>query len=107
MRMWPLKLVTQSGLRSGVCLFVNTAQKADRELANNIGIFDTLVYEQYENSQTLTNLLVNRTDFSPINFEAAINHQQPVYIVEPAKKNDAHLMLVSRTKKARWEYQEL
>ena len=29
-------------------LFVNSAQTGDRELANNIGIFDTLGYEQYE-----------------------------------------------------------
>jgi hypothetical protein len=92
------------GIKKRCLLFVNGAQKGDRELANNIGIFDTLGYEQYENSQTLTGLLVNRTDFSPIEFETAINHQQPVYIVEPAKKNDAHLMLVSRTKKARWKY---
>jgi hypothetical protein len=92
------------GIKKRCLLFVNSAQKGDRELANNIGIFDTLGDEQYENSQTLTGLLVNRTDFSPIEFETAINHQQPVYIVEPAKKNDAHLMLVSRTKKARWKY---
>jgi energy-coupling factor transporter ATP-binding protein EcfA2 len=86
-------------------LFVNSsAQTGDRELANNIGIFDTLGYEQYENSRMLTKLLVNRTDFSPIEVDVAINHQQPVYIIEPAKKNDAHLLLVSRTKKARWKY---
>jgi hypothetical protein len=92
------------GIEKRCLLFINTTLKGDRELANNIGIFDTLGYEQYENSQTLTKLLINRTDFSPINFEAVLNHQQPVYIIEPAKKNDAHLMLVSRTKKARWKY---
>lgn len=92
------------GIKKRCLLFVNSAQTGDRELANQIGIFDTLGYEQYENSQALTKLLVSHTDFSPIEFETAINHQQPVYIVEPAKKNDAHLMLVSRTKKARWKY---
>ena len=92
------------GIKKRCLLFINTAQNGDRELANNIGIFDTLGYEQYENSQTLTDLLVNRTNFGPIDFETEINHQQPIYIVEPAKKNDAHLMLVSRTKKARWKY---
>ena len=85
-------------------LFVNSTQTGDRELANNIGIFDTLGYERYDNSVQLTTLLTNRTDFSPMDFEVAINHQQPVYIVEPAAKNDAHLILVSRTKKARWKY---
>jgi hypothetical protein len=92
------------GIKKRALLFVNTSHNGDRELANNIGIFDTLGYERYENSETLKSLLVSRTDFSPIEFGVAINHQQPVYIVEPLKKNDAHLMLVSRTKKARWRY---
>jgi hypothetical protein len=92
------------GSKKRCLLFVNSAHTGDRELANNIGIFDTLGYEQYENSEMLTKLLVNRTVYSPIEFEVAINHQQPVYIVEPAKKDDAHLLLVSRTKKARWKY---
>ena len=85
-------------------LFVNSTVTGDRELANNIGIFDTLGYEQYDNSVALTKLLTDRTAFTPIEFAVAINHQQPVYIVEPAQKNDAHLILVSRTKKARWKY---
>lgn len=92
------------GIKKRALLFVNSAHTGDRALANDIGIFDTLGYERYENSETLTSLLANRNDFIPIDFEAAINHQQPVYIVEPFKKNDAHLMLVSRTKKARWRY---
>lgn len=92
------------GIRKRCLLFVSGILNGERELANNIGIFDTLGYEKYEDSQTLVDLLRNRTDFKPIEFEAVINHQLPVYIVEPAKKNDAHLMLVSRTKKARWRY---
>jgi hypothetical protein len=92
------------GIKKRCLLFVNGLLSGDRELANNIGIFDTLGYERYEESKSLAGLLHNRTEFKPIEFEAAINHQQPVYIVEPAKKNDAHLMLVSRTKKARWRY---
>ena len=92
------------GSKKRCLLFVNSAQSGDHELANRIGVFDTLGYERYENSETLTKLMVNRTDYSSMEFEVGINHQQPVYIVEPAKKNDAHLKLVSRTKKARWKY---
>jgi energy-coupling factor transporter ATP-binding protein EcfA2 len=92
------------GAKKRCLLFVNSTHLGDRELANNVGIFDTLGYERYENSHSLAQLLINRTDFSPIPFEAVINHQAPVYIVEPSKKNDAQLMLVSRTKKARWQF---
>jgi hypothetical protein len=78
--------------------------RGERELANNVGIFDTLGFEAYETSDGLARLLLSRTDFRPLDFEVTTNHQQPVYIVEPSKKNDAHLILVSRTKKARWKY---
>lgn len=92
------------GMRKRVLLFVNSAHTGERLLASTIGIFDTLGYESYENSQGLASLLTTRTDFTPIDFEVAINHQQPVYIVEPLKRNDPQVMLVSRTKKARWRY---
>src|SRR5690349_2389292 len=39
------------GIRKRVLLFVNSAHNGDHDLASNIGIFDTLGYEQYENSQ--------------------------------------------------------
>jgi energy-coupling factor transporter ATP-binding protein EcfA2 len=92
------------GCKKRCLLFVNNTHVGDRELANSVGIFDTLGYEQYANSSELLRLIRNRTNFAPLDFGVSINHQQPVYIVEPPRKNDAHLMLVSRTKKARWKY---
>jgi hypothetical protein len=87
------------GSRKRSLLFVNRTHVGDRELANSVGIFDTLGFEQYDNSTELNSLLIKRTNFDPIDFEVSVNHQQPVYIIEPPRKNDAHLMLVSRTKK--------
>lgn len=92
------------GLKKRVLLFVNSTHSGDRELASNVGIFDTLGYERYDNSQSLVSLLTTRNDFSPMQFGVAINYQQPVYIVQPSQKNDAHHMLVTRIKKARWRY---
>ena len=43
------------GSKKRCLLFVNSAHSGDRELANNIGIFDTLGYEQYENSYRFHN----------------------------------------------------
>lgn len=92
------------GSKKRCVLLVNSTIAGDRDLANSVGIFDTLGYQTYDTTAALTEHLTGRTGFAPIEFEVAINHQQPVYIVEPTKKNDAHLMLVSRTKKARWRY---
>jgi hypothetical protein len=41
------------GARKRCLLFVNSALKGDRDLASNIGIFDTLGYESYDNSRAL------------------------------------------------------
>lgn len=92
------------GSRKRCLLFVNSTLETSRELANVVGIFDTLGYEKYSDSMALAKLLKERKDFAPLEFEAAVNHQAPVYIVEPPKRGDAHLRLVSRTKKARWKY---
>lgn len=92
------------GCKKRCFMFVNSGHVGDRDAANNIGIFDTLGFDEYANYDELARLLLAKKDFTPIDFEVSINRQQPVYIVEPAKKNDAHLMLVSRTKKARWKY---
>ena len=92
------------GSKKRCLLFVNSNLIGDRELARSVGIFDTLGYDTYDNTNKLAELLLNRTDFSPIPFEAVTDRQAPVYIVEPSKKDDAQLMLVSRTKKARWKF---
>jgi hypothetical protein len=86
MRMWPLKSATRSGVKSAAYCSSTVRIPATASWRTTLEFFDTLGYEQYENSEMLTKLLVNRTDYSPIEFEVAINHQQPVYIVEPAKK---------------------
>lgn len=102
MRMWPLKSATQSESKSGASY---SSIPRRRATGNWQIILESSTHsDRAVRKLKLTSLLVNRSDFSPIDFEAEINHEQPVYIVEPAKKNDAHLMLVSRTKKARWKY---
>jgi GTPase SAR1 family protein len=85
-------------------LFRNAAIVGDKELIGKVGIFDTLGYEEYENSDQLAASLLDRTNFDPIAITKQINHRAPVYIVEPRRRTDAHTALVSRVKKARWMY---
>lgn len=73
------------GCKKRCLLFVNTTHVGDRALAASVGIFDTLGYEQYENFNDLSRLLRNRSNFQPLDFDVSINHQQPVYIVEPCE----------------------
>ena len=85
-------------------LFQNKSLQNENELASKIGIFDTLGYEGYENSKELSSLLKRHTDYGALQIRKNINHQAPVYIVEPERKGDAIMTLVSRTKKARWRF---
>ncbi len=85
-------------------LFKNSSLEGESQTATEVGIFDTLGYEEYENSQELFSLLSGRTDFAPFHTADALDTAAPVYLVEPPKRSDAFGVLVSRIKKARWKY---
>ena len=92
------------GNRKRCLLFRNNAIEGNRDLAAKVGIFDTLGYEEYSNSDELAQRLTAREDFNPLLFSLGINHKSPVYIIEPLKRSEAFGILVSRVKKARWMY---
>lgn len=87
------------------CLLLrNNSIGGDRDLAAKVGIFDTLGYEEYSNSEELAQKLAMRKTFTPLATNMRLNHKSPVYIVEPPKRTDSFGALVSRIKKARWMY---
>lgn len=85
-------------------LYKNSSLKGETQTATEVGIFDTLGYDEYENSQELLSLLSRRSDFDPFHTADALDTAAPVYLVEPPKRSDAFGVLVSRIKKARWKY---
>ena len=92
------------GQKKRCLLFRNSSLEADKALANAVGLFDTLGYQEYTNSEQLSRLLVAQSNYEPIPFHHSINHKAPVYIVEPPHRTDAIGLLISRIKKARWMY---
>ena len=92
------------GLNKRCLLFRSNSFEGDKDLAALVGVFDTLGYEEYCNSDHLSTLLLDRTAFDVIPITCQINHKAPVYIVEPSRRTDAFGILVSRVKKARWMY---
>ncbi|NIO29511.1 MAG: hypothetical protein GTO29_13270 [Candidatus Latescibacteria bacterium] len=90
------------GRRKRVFLVRNTSLKSDAHLIKDVGIFDTLGYEPYENSETLAKLIINVKDVRPIEFDdTETSSTTPVYVVLPRVKNDAEIRILSRIKKAR------
>lgn len=90
------------GKSKRIFLYQNNALKNEGELATKVGIFDTLGFETYDNSRSLSSLIKKNHDYKPLLNRRPINHQAPVYVVEPRIKGDAINSLMSLLQKARW-----
>jgi nucleoside 2-deoxyribosyltransferase/predicted ATPase len=89
------------GRRKRVYLIRNEAIVGSDELIRQIGIFDTLGYQKYANSEQLSGILRNITDAEPLPLHETINTGAPVFLVLPRIKADVEVRLISRVKKAR------
>lgn len=65
----------------------------------DVGIFDTLGYEEYENSEGLRDCVKKLSDLRPIDYSQPLNQKAPVYLVEPTHKTDWVGRIISRIKK--------
>lgn len=70
----------------------------------DVGIYDTLGYVEYQNSHELLNLIQNQDNSRPLDLPIPINQKAPVYLVEPPYKTDWAGRIVSRIKKAGYIY---
>lgn len=91
------------GSSKRVFLFKNLTFEGEVSLAKQVGIFDTLGYLEYENSDDLYKMLQVRS-YKPLEIDIDLNRLAPLFIVEPSKRNDDFGVLISRIKKARWRY---
>jgi hypothetical protein len=78
--------------------------RGDRDQAIKVGIFDTLGYFEYRDSDSLSYRLAGYIDEKALDFPLEVDHKAPVYVVEPPEKGDAATMMTSRLKKARYRY---
>lgn len=92
------------GKKKRVFLIRHTNTRGDKDIANRVGIFDTLGYFEYDSADTLAHRLTGHIDEKPLEFSGAIDNKAPAYVVEPPNKGDAATMMTSRLKKARYRY---
>lgn len=81
-----------------------SALDGDRELAKQVGIFDTLGYFEYKNETELYQRLTSHIDPVPLPISQKLDHKAPVYIVESPFRTDPSIMLASRIKKAGYRF---
>lgn len=86
-----------------VFLTRNSGLKRD-PLIDLVGIFDTIGYEAYENSDSLAKLLRKIKSIEPLPIKYLLDRRAPVYVVETPRRDELTLTLVSKIKKARLKY---
>lgn len=93
------------GKHKRLVLIRNRALKSDVNNIFELGIFDTLGYLEYENTEELTQIIMEQAGANPKIFDPTkINLRAPVYLLEPKHKTDAFTRVRSRIKRARLFY---
>lgn len=84
---------------------LNESLSPQKKQISALGIYDTIGYLGYENSNQLIEKLAQIDDTSPLIFQDyAIDHSAPIYILDTKHKTDASVRIVSRVKKAGFKF---
>lgn len=67
---------------------------------SDVGIFDTLGYQEYQNSTELSAYLNKASSLKAIDIAAALNIKAPIYLLDTPHKTDWSTRIISRIKKA-------
>jgi hypothetical protein len=88
------------GRNKRVVLLRNRSIERDDRTARETGIFDTIGYQDYSNSDDLAQYLIALRDFKPFPLKQTVpNKRAPIYLVTPREKTEAEIRLISRVKK--------
>lgn len=88
------------GQSKPIVLVKNKSIHSNDAKIQEVGIFDTLGYEKYENSLQLRDCVSKAKDKKPIEVFLEINQKAPVYFLDTPHKTDWSGRIVSRIKKA-------
>lgn len=92
------------GQKKRVFIFKNKAISESAVSIKELGIFDTLGYVTYENSEELRDFILHAPPKNPIPIYKAQNIRQPLFLIETKHRTDWQIRLVSRIKKTRYNF---
>src|ERR1051325_1524370 len=92
------------GLGKRIFLTRDSNITRDNSLADKIGIFDTLGFENYTDERNLSELLKTYHPDGGILLGKVLNLKSPVYVLQPPQSNWAMIAVTARIKKARLAY---
>lgn len=90
------------GRQKRILLTKNRSIKEGNPSIRDVGIFDTLGYEEYQNSAELSGFIDSANLTNPNKISNKVNNQSPVYLLEGLHKTDWASRIISRIKKARF-----
>jgi hypothetical protein len=93
------------GSNKRVFLVVNEAFSPPKREITQLGIFDTIGYRTYSNSNDLLKIINEIIDISPLEFPSySLNKHAPVFILNTLHKTDASVRIISKIKKANLKF---
>ena len=92
------------GIGKRAFLITNRQYPRDKDTITKIGIFDTLGYEEYANTEELVSVIKSLEDINPLKTSTTLDQRTPIFIIETPLKGDVLIHLISRVKKARLFY---
>ena len=90
------------GKRAYLIKHLNIEEESDQ--VSRVGIFDTLGYESYRDSNQLFQKLCQPIDITPIPINPTLDSKAPMYILETPIRTEGMNHILSRVKKARVQF---
>ncbi|MEO8466297.1 MAG: hypothetical protein ABI640_13215, partial [Gammaproteobacteria bacterium] len=92
------------GSRKRVFLIKHSGITRDEESVRRVGIFDTLGYEPYRDSDELFRKLSYPIDDTPIEMASGFDSKAPLYVLETPVRTEEMGYIISRVKKVRMNF---
>ncbi|MFA7173966.1 MAG: hypothetical protein WC340_11235 [Kiritimatiellia bacterium] len=84
---------------------VNLALSPQKKEIQQLGVYDTLGYDEYQNSNELVRMILNISSSQQLGFSKVnINENAPIYVLEPLYKTDETSYILSRLSKTGYLY---
>ncbi len=87
-----------------IVLLRNNSIKEQNPFIREVGIFDTIGYKEYSNSDELFKILSELKSNTLLGDNLSINTKAPLYLLEQKYKTDYAIRITARIKKARYIY---
>ncbi|MEN8640508.1 P-loop ATPase, Sll1717 family [Pseudomonas sichuanensis] len=88
------------GKSKRILLVRNKSISSDGAKISDVGIFDTIGYNDYQNSTELARFVISASTSKPIETASPLNTKAPIYLLDTPFKTDWSTRIISRIKKA-------